>query len=174
MFISTLLTDTSSLLFGRGKMEGEGIAAPRCAKKNNRPVAEEFIHAECVPIELRSTVVVGDKKVDVANPSRTHGSLGNRRCRSVCSTLHELCLRPELGVHPQPPLRIHAPAPHPQQSTAPDSTKKEPAMRCGDLPAGFHQGTGENGLGREGFSIAAQRKASVRHIRDQGCTPVDE
>ncbi len=47
-------------------------------------------------------------------------------------------------------------------------------MRCGDLPAGFHQGTGENGLGREGFSIAAQRKASVRHIRDQGCTPVDE
>jgi len=32
----------------------------------------------------------------------------------------------------------------------------------------------ENGLGREGFSIPAQRKASVRHIRDQGWTPVDE
>ncbi len=74
VFISTLLADASSLFVGRCKMEREGIAAPRRAEKNYRPVAKEFFHAECVPIEVRGTVVVGDKKVYMANPRRTHGS----------------------------------------------------------------------------------------------------
>ena len=51
---------------------------------------------------------------------------------------------------------------------------KEVAGALRDLPAGLDQGAGREGRREEGFSIAAQREACVRRIRDEGWDLVDE
>jgi hypothetical protein len=97
VLIAALVTDACALLVGGGEVKRQRVAATRRPEEHDRPITEQLLQGDCIPVQGNRSIVVGDEQVNMSDSYRVHGP--SPRSHPPSAECAARCGRPTTPAH---------------------------------------------------------------------------
>jgi hypothetical protein len=81
---AALVTDACALFVRLGEGKRDRVAASRRPEEHDRPITEQFLHVEHIPVEGHGSIMIGDEQMNMSDPYRVHGPSQVQPPSEVC------------------------------------------------------------------------------------------